>query len=80
MNQSSPLKTLKYPGLGLFASFKYVFLVILSIFKYAIRGFTYVFIDIPVTIWNNVSNVVFKLIEVVLVISLKKVLIRRKVY
>ena len=60
MNQSSPLKPLKYPGLGLFASFKYVFLVILSIFKYAIRGFTYVFIDIPVTIWNNVSNVVFK--------------------
>lgn len=60
MNQSSPLKPLKYPGLGLFASFKYVFLVILSIFKYAIRGFTFVFIDIPVTIWNNVSNVVFK--------------------
>ena len=52
MNQSSPLKPLKYPGLGLFASFKYVFLVILSIFKYAIRGFTYVFIDIPVTIYN----------------------------
>ncbi len=60
VNESSPLKPLKYPGLGLFASFKYVYLVIMQIMKYAIRGFTYVFIDIPVTLWGIASGGVDK--------------------
>lgn len=60
MNQNDVLKPLKYPGLGLFASFKYVLLVILSIFKYAVRGFIYVFKDIPVMIWDILSGGVDK--------------------
>ena len=51
MNQNvenSPLKPLKYPGLGLFMSFKIIFELILYIFKCAWRGFLFVFKDIPV--------------------------------
>lgn len=59
MNQNvdnSPLKPLKYPGLGLFMSFKIVFELILYIFKCAWRGFLFVFKDIPIYAWPKMSG------------------------
>ena len=59
MNQNvdnSPLKPLKYPGLGLFMSFKIVFELILYIFKCAWRGFLFVFKDIPIYAWQKMSG------------------------
>ena len=55
MNQT-PLKPLKYPGLGLFMSFKYVFEIILYILKCAWRGFIYVCKDVPSFLWQSVSG------------------------
>ena len=59
MNQNvenSPLKPLKYPGLGLFMSFKIIFELILYIFKCAWRGFLFVFKDMPVYAWQKMSG------------------------
>ncbi len=55
MNQT-PLKPLKYPGLGLFMSFKYVVEVIIYIIKCAWRGFLYLFKDIPSSLWQHASG------------------------
>ena len=55
MNNSQVLKPLKYPGLGLFMTFKAIFEIIEIIIKYALRGFGYIFIDIPVFLWKESS-------------------------
>jgi len=59
INQNnSPLKPLKYPGLGLFMSFKTIFEVILYILQCAWRGFTFIIKDVPITIWQRTSGTV----------------------
>lgn len=55
-SSSTPLKPLKYPGLGLFMSFKTIFEIILYILKCAWRGFTFIFKDIPVFVWQKASG------------------------
>ncbi|HIR74196.1 TPA: type II secretion system F family protein [Candidatus Ventrenecus avicola] len=52
------LKPLKYPGLGLFMSFKIIFEILLYILKCALRGFLYVFRDLPVMAWRKMSGTV----------------------
>ncbi len=56
VNNNSALKPLKYPGLGLFMSFKMIFEIIIYIIQCAWRGFKYVFIDIPSLLWNTASG------------------------
>ena len=47
------LKPLKYPGLGLYMSFK-IFMEILNyIGKCSIQGFVYVFGDVPSNLWRR---------------------------
>jgi len=53
---NTPLKSLKYPGLGLFMSFKMVFEVLLYIIQYAWRGFKFVCKDIPTYLWQKASG------------------------
>jgi len=55
---NSPLKPLKYPGLGLFMSFKTVFEIIVYILRCSWRGFVFVIKDIPVYIWGKASGTV----------------------
>jgi len=56
VNNSTPLKPLKYPGLGFFMSFKMIFEILVYILKCAWRGFTFVFKDIPVSFWQHASG------------------------
>lgn len=59
MNQSannSAFKPLKYPGLGLFMSFKILMEILLYILQCAKRGFTYVFKDLPSMLWQKASG------------------------
>ncbi len=53
---NSPLKPLKYPGLGLFMSFKILFDIIWYILKCSFRGFLYVFKDLPLSLWQLASG------------------------
>lgn len=55
MNQS-PLKPLKYPGLGLFMSFKMIMEVIIYICKCFWRGFIYICKDLPSLAWQKASG------------------------
>lgn len=55
---NTPLKPLKYPGLGLFMSFKMIYEILIYILKCSWRGFTFVFKDIPVTLWQKMSGTV----------------------
>ena len=63
MNQNIPastnntmLKTLKYPGLGLFMSFKIFLEILIYILQCALRGFLFVFKDLPITAWQQASG------------------------
>ncbi len=63
MNQNIPastnntmLKTLKYPGLGLFMSFKIFLEILMYILQCALRGFLFVFKDLPITAWQQASG------------------------
>ncbi len=53
---NNTLKPLKYPGLGLFMSFKMIFEVLLYILKCSWRGFTFIIKDIPTSIWQKLSS------------------------
>jgi len=53
---NTPLKPLKYPGLGLFMSFKTIFEILVYILLCAWRGFTFIFKDIPVSLWQHASG------------------------
>lgn len=53
---NTPLKPLKYPGLGFFMSFKMIFEIVVYILQCAWRGFTFIFKDIPVSIWQHASG------------------------
>jgi len=53
---NNALKPLKYPGIGLFMSFRTVLEIMLYILKYSWRGFLFVFKDLPVTIWQKLSG------------------------
>ena len=50
------LKPLKYPGLGLYMSFKIFMEILIYIGKCSIRGFVYVFVDVPSNLWRRVSG------------------------
>lgn len=63
MNQNIPastnntmLKPLKYPGLGLFMSFKIFLEILMYILQCALRGFLFVFKDLPITAWQQASG------------------------
>ena len=63
MNQNIPastnntmLKPLKYPGLGLFMSFKIFLEILIYILQCALRGFLFVFKDLPITAWQQASG------------------------
>ena len=58
--ENQMLKPLKYPGLGLFMSFKIFLEIILYILKCALRGFLFVFKDLPVMAWQQASGKVDK--------------------
>lgn len=60
INNNTPLKPLKYPGLGLFMSFKLIFEIIVYILKCSWRGVTFLFKDIPVSLWQKMSGEVDK--------------------
>ena len=63
MNQSvnsSTLKPLKYPGIGLFMSFKIFMEILLYILQCAKRGFIYIFKDLPSLLWQKASGKVDK--------------------
>ncbi len=53
---NTPLKPLKYPGLGLFASFKMFIEILWYIVKCAYRGFRFVFLDLPSSLWRHISG------------------------
>lgn len=53
---NNKLKPLKYPGLGLFMSFKIIFEIIVYIIQCTWRGILFVFKDIPVMIWQRLSG------------------------
>ena len=63
MNQNIPastnntmLKPLKYPGLGLFMSFKIFLEILIYILQCALRGFLFVFKDLPINAWQQASG------------------------
>ena len=53
---NNKLKPLKYPGLGLFMSFKFIFEIIIYIIQCTWRGIIFVFKDIPVMLWQRISG------------------------
>lgn len=53
---NNKLKPLKYPGLGLFMSFKFIFEIIIYIIQCTWRGIIFVFKDIPVMLWQRMSG------------------------
>ena len=53
---NNKLKPLKYPGLGLFMSFKILFEIIVYMIQCAWRGVLFVFKDIPIMIWQRLSG------------------------
>ena len=59
-NNGNALKPLKYPGLGLFMSFKLFFEIMVYIVRCFFRGFTFVFKDLPVNAWQKASGQVDK--------------------
>ena len=59
-NSGNALKPLKYPGLGLFMSFKLFFEIMVYIVRCFFRGFTFVFKDLPVNAWQKASGQVDK--------------------
>lgn len=59
-NNGNALKPLKYPGLGLFMSFKLFFEIMVYIVCCFFRGFTFVFKDLPVNAWQKASGQVDK--------------------
>ena len=59
-NNGNALKPLKYPGLGLFMSFKLFFEIMVYIVRCFFRGFTFIFKDLPVNAWQKASGQVDK--------------------
>ena len=59
-NSSNALKSLKYPGLGLFMSFKLFFEIMVYIMRCFFRGFIFIFKDLPVSAWRKASGQVDK--------------------
>ena len=53
---NNKLKPLKYPGLGLFMTFKIIFEIIVYIIQCTWRGVLFVFKDIPIMIWQRLSG------------------------
>lgn len=53
---NNALKPLKYPGLGLFMSFKLILEIFVYILKCAYRGFLFVFKDLPIMAWQKMSG------------------------
>lgn len=53
---NSSLKPLKYPGLGLFMSFKMLFEMLIYLIKCFWRGLKYIFMDIPALLWQKASG------------------------
>ena len=56
MTNNSALKPLKYPGLGLFMSFKIFMEILIYILRCAWRGFLFLFKDLPVKAWRQASG------------------------